>query len=81
MATLSSQDKPIGMDEPVAANPFEYRQPSAFAVDTIILIRDECKTLYKMLTDLPECRERSMAMTKLEEVSMWANKAIAFYVR
>lgn len=27
---------------------------------------------------IPDCRERSLAITKLEEVSMWANKAIVF---
>ena len=26
---------------------------------------------------LPDCRERSLARTKLEECAMWANKAIA----
>lgn len=63
-------------------NPFEYQQPNAEQVILIIELRDDCKALYdKLNKDLPESRYRSLAITKLEEVSMWINKAIAFTVK
>ena len=32
---------------------------------------------HRLSINLPDCRERSIARTKLEECVMWANKAIA----
>lgn len=41
-------------------------------------IRDECKALATVIDGLaPDSREKSLAFTALEEVSMWANAAIA----
>lgn len=60
-------------------NPFEYQKPNDDQVRRIELIRHECANLlYLMETEIKSCRERSLAITKLEEVSMWANKAVAF---
>lgn len=35
------------------------------------------ETAHRMNEDLPVCREKSLAMTKLEEAMFWANAAIA----
>lgn len=59
-------------------NPFEYQTPTPEHVSKIIAIRSECNRLYELILTLPESRERSLAITKLEEVSMWANKGIVF---
>jgi flavorubredoxin len=60
-------------------HPFEYQQPSAAGVEKIEKIRQACKELHAVLIwTLPHCRERSLAITKLEEVSMWANKGVVF---
>lgn len=59
-------------------NPFEYQKPSDEHVVKITEVREKCKELYDVLLSLPESRERSLAITKLEEVSMWANKCIVF---
>lgn len=41
-------------------------------------IRESCKKLAHTLNDLlPEGREKSLAITHLEEVMFWANAAIA----
>lgn len=41
-------------------------------------VRDLCRTLAHQLNDtLPEGREKSLAITHLEEVMMWSNAAIA----
>jgi hypothetical protein len=41
-------------------------------------IRVECRGLADFLNDrLPEGREKSLAITHLEEVMMWSNAAIA----
>lgn len=59
-------------------DPFEYVAPNGASVETIKKVREKCSELNSLLNDIPNCRERSIAITKLEEVSMWANKAIIF---
>lgn len=60
-------------------NPFEYQVPTPTMVEQIQAVREECKRLHDVILEhVPSSRERSLAITKLEEVSMWANKAIVF---
>lgn len=61
---------------------FEYQKPNDNQIELIVAYRHELQKVYEMiLADLPESRERSLAITKLEEASMWLNKAVAFTVR
>ena len=59
-------------------HPFEYQRPTLEMVEQITLVREGCKALHDILLSLPPCRERSLAITKLEECSMWMNKGIVF---
>ena len=58
---------------------FTYHPPGdQETVDKYVMIRDKAAE-YAILIDhlCPDSREKSLAITKLEEVVMWANAAIA----
>lgn len=59
-------------------HPFEYQRPTPEQVEKINELREGCKTLYELIDTLPNSRCKTLAITKLEEVSMWVNKAIVF---
>lgn len=58
-------------------NNFSYHAPSENDVVKLKNIRDFAKAMaHKIDTYCPDSREKSVAMTKLEEAVMWANAAI-----
>ncbi len=60
-------------------HPFDYHAPTPEHVAAIQKVRTAAKVLYEtLLKDVPGCAERTLAVRKLEECSMWANKAIVF---
>jgi hypothetical protein len=59
-------------------NRFTYHPPKEGQAQKYELIRGTALNLAHLIDDLaPESREKSLAITKLEEVVMWANAAIA----
>jgi len=59
-------------------NRFTYHAPDAVKVEKHEFVRRDVGTLANRLNDsLPEGREKSLAITHLEEVMFWANAAIA----
>jgi hypothetical protein len=59
-------------------NNFKYHAPKEGQPELYTAIRGKAKELAEMIADsCPGGRERSLAITKLEEVVMWANAAIA----
>ena len=59
-------------------NRFVYHAPDAIRVEKHEIVRRDVRTLANRLNDsLPEGREKSLAITHLEEVMFWANAAIA----
>jgi len=59
-------------------NNFTYHPPKNDQVKRYEEIRDHAKELALHIdNDCPDSREKSLAMTKLEEAVMWANAAIA----
>lgn len=63
-------------------DPFVYHQPPPEQVEQLQRVRDQCRTTYHTLLEcVPPSAERTLAIRKLEECSMWANKAITFALR
>jgi hypothetical protein len=59
-------------------NNFTYHAPKAGQPAMYQQIREKAKELAYLIDELvPDSREKSLAMTKLEECSMWANAGIA----
>lgn len=57
---------------------FTYHPPQENQVPRYEQLRSKAKELGLLINDLcPAGREKSVALTKLEEASMWANKSIA----
>lgn len=66
------------MEEKDLENRLTYHAPSGTQPQLYGAIRDTALTFAIMLNDLcPESREKSLAITKLEEAVMWAIAAIA----
>ena len=60
-------------------DPFVYSRPSEKQLDVLNQLRAKCKDLNDLqMALLPPGRCRALAITKLEEVSMWQNKAAVF---
>lgn len=57
---------------------FTYHSPSEDQTQRYQKLRSLAKDLAMLIDDaVPESREKSLAVTKLEEVVMWANAGIA----
>ena len=57
---------------------FTYHAPKDNQPKRYEAIREKAKELAYLIDGLcPDSREKSLAMTKLEEASMWANASIA----
>jgi hypothetical protein len=62
----------------VIENNFKYHAPKEGQPAQYQRLRDAAKELaYLIDVEAPNSREKSLAMTKLEEAVMWANAAIA----
>ena len=59
-------------------NRFTYHKPKEDKAYIFVDIRECAKNFANMINALvPESREKSLAITKLEEVVMWANAGIS----
>jgi hypothetical protein len=65
------------MHNPQIENNFTYHEPDRYKIDQLKMIRKEGKVLATMIDEkVPQSREKSIALTKLEECIMWANAGI-----
>lgn len=56
---------------------YQHHKPSESGTATIAQLRLKVDELHSAIEKAaPVCRERSVALTKLEEVAMWAVKAV-----
>lgn len=63
----------------MSKDPFEYHKPTEDQVLRMSVINDYARGLYNVLLEnAPHSRERSLAITKLQEARMWANASIVF---
>ncbi|MCY9733140.1 hypothetical protein M5X17_05120 [Paenibacillus alvei] len=63
---------------PVIENNFKYHLSKEGQLDKYDAIRTKAKELAYMIDELcPNSREKSLAMTNLEQAIMWANASIA----
>jgi hypothetical protein len=59
-------------------NRFTYHAPKGDQTVRYQKIREKAKELAYLINELtPESREKSLSLTKLDEVSFWANASIA----
>ncbi|ARF67229.1 hypothetical protein B7C51_04470 [Paenibacillus larvae subsp. pulvifaciens] len=66
------------MSNPQIENNFKYHAPKEGQPEKYTAIRERAKELAYMLDELcPNSREKSLAITNLEQVVMWANASIA----
>lgn len=66
------------MDATDLANRFTYHPPKDGQPERYQRIRDATGTLARLLdAECPDSREKSLAVTHLEDAVMWANAAIA----
>lgn len=57
---------------------FTYHAPKPGQPEKYVALREKGKELAYLIASLcPNSREKSLAITKLEEVTFWANAAIA----
>jgi hypothetical protein len=65
-------------DEKQLSINFTYHAPKGDQQDRYLEIRRRAHELARLISDsCPKSRERSLALTKLEESVMWANASIA----
>lgn len=57
---------------------FTYHAPKPGQAERYVVLRDCAGEFAELLNaECPESREKSLALTKIEEAVMWANAAIA----
>lgn len=65
------------MNEQIENN-FKYHSPKEGQPEKYTQLREKAKELAYLIEELaPQSREKSLAITKLEESIMWANASIA----
>jgi hypothetical protein len=68
----------LKMDDSDLQNRFTYHAPKPGQPEVYQEIRDNAHELARLINDhAPDSREKSLAITKLEEAVMWANASIA----
>ena len=76
--TFENAEGVTGYANPALDKRFTYHPPKEGQPRRYENIRDKAKSMAYLIDQVcPESREKSLALTKLEEAVMWANAAIA----
>jgi hypothetical protein len=66
------------MDTAQIHNIFTYHAPTGSQTSRYVMIREEAKSLALLINaSCPESREKSLALTNLQQAIFWANASIA----
>lgn len=66
------------MDKAEQETRFTYHAPVLSQPQKYVEVREKAKLFAATVDDLcPDCREKNLAITKIEEACFWANAAIA----
>lgn len=66
-------------DAPEVHEAFQYHAPTDDQIKAIQYVREALGHAFDSIkAHVPSCAEQTLAIRKLEEASMWANKAIVF---
>lgn len=58
---------------------FAYHKPSEAGLEKIQKLREAYSVIYEVISEsAPNSREKSLALTELENSAMWAIKAVVF---
>ena len=69
--------KCLALQNPVIENNFQYHSQKEGQPEIYTAIREKAKELAYLIDEkCPNSREKSLAMTKLEESVMWANASV-----
>lgn len=60
----------------MARDPYKYHPPTALQRLDIDAVQKRYRDLDAFLKTLPNCRQRALALTALEESCMWAERGI-----
>lgn len=64
---------------PFVHNALEYHAPTPEQVEKISAVREALSAALLVIQNVvPGCAEQTLAIRKVEEAGMWANKAIVF---
>ena len=74
--SANPMNDPITVDD--VHNRFSYHPPTGNQAERYERLRGEARRLALLIVELcPHSRERSLALTELQSVTMWANASIA----
>jgi len=75
---MSSNDQLLNIKQQQIENAFTYHSPKDDQLERYQRIREKGKELALLIDQItPPSREQSLALTNLEQATMWANASIA----
>jgi hypothetical protein len=75
---MDKKNNNMKREQEIIENNFTYHSPKDIQLERYEKLRNKAKEFANLINDLcPDSREKSLAMTRVEESVMWANASIA----